>query len=83
MLGDDASLAPLKRLIAEKTEGNPLFMEEIVLGLLEDGALARNGEVKLAKPLDSLRIPPTYREFSLRVSIGCRLTRKNFCKRSR
>ena len=59
LLGDDASLAPLKRLIAEKTEGNPLFMEEIVLGLFEDGALARNGEVKLAKPLDSLRIPPT------------------------
>ena len=59
LLGDDASLAPLKRLIAEKTEGNPLFMEEIVLGLFEDGALARNGEVKLAEPLDSLRIPPT------------------------
>ena len=32
LLGSDASLGPLKRLIAEKTEGNPLFMEEIVLG---------------------------------------------------
>ena len=59
LLGSDASLVPLKRLIAEKTEGNPLFMEEIVLSLFEDGALARNGEVKLAKPLASLRIPPT------------------------
>jgi hypothetical protein len=27
LLGSDASLALLKRLIAEKTEGNPLFME--------------------------------------------------------
>ena len=52
-------LAALKRLIAEKTEGNPLFMEEIVLSLFEDGTLARNGEIKLAKPLASLRIPPT------------------------
>ena len=59
LLGTEASLAQLKRLIAEKTEGNPLFMEEIVLSLFEDGALARNGEVKLAKPLSSLRIPPT------------------------
>jgi len=59
LLGSDASLAPLKRLIAEKTEGNPLFMEEIYLGLLEDGALVRNGGVKLTRPLASLRIPPS------------------------
>jgi class 3 adenylate cyclase/tetratricopeptide (TPR) repeat protein len=59
LLGNDASLISLKRLIAERTEGNPLFMEEIVLSLFENGALARNGEVKLAKPLASLRIPPT------------------------
>jgi class 3 adenylate cyclase/tetratricopeptide (TPR) repeat protein len=59
LLGSVGRLAPLKRLIAEKTEGNPLFMEEIVLSLFEDGALARNGEVNLAKPLASLRIPPT------------------------
>jgi len=57
--GEGADLVPLKRLIAEKTEGNPLFMEEIVLSLFEDGTLARNGEVKLARPLASLRIPPT------------------------
>jgi predicted ATPase len=59
LLGTDASVVPLKGLIAEKTEGTPLFMEEIVLSLFEDGTLARNGEVKLAKPLASLRIPPT------------------------
>jgi tetratricopeptide (TPR) repeat protein len=59
LLGSDAELAPLRRLMAEKTEGNPLFMEEIYLGLLEDGTLARNGDVKLVRPLASLRIPPT------------------------
>jgi class 3 adenylate cyclase/tetratricopeptide (TPR) repeat protein len=59
LMGSDESLAQLKRLIAEKTEGNPLFMEEIYLNLLEDGTLARNGEVKLVKPLASLRIPAT------------------------
>jgi class 3 adenylate cyclase len=36
LLGSDAELAPLKRLMAEKTEGNPLFMEEIYLSLLEE-----------------------------------------------
>ncbi|MBV8453340.1 MAG: AAA family ATPase, partial [Deltaproteobacteria bacterium] len=59
LLGSDATLVPLKRVIAEKTDGNPLFMEEIVLSLFDDGTLARNGEVKLAKPLALLRIPPT------------------------
>jgi tetratricopeptide (TPR) repeat protein len=59
LLGSDASLAPLKRLIAEKTEGNPLFMEELVEALFEEGALVRNGAVKLAKPLGQLKIPPT------------------------
>ena len=59
LLGNDESLILLKRLIAEKTEGNPLFMEEIVLSLFEDGTLARNGDVKLAKPLAILSIPLT------------------------
>jgi predicted ATPase len=59
LLGSDASFVPLKWLIAEKTEGNPLFIEEIVLSLFEDGTLASNGEVKLARPLASLQIPPT------------------------
>src|SRR5262245_31573060 len=34
-------------------------MEEIYLSLLEEGTLARNGDVKLVRPLASLRIPPT------------------------
>jgi class 3 adenylate cyclase len=43
LLGDDAELTPLKRLIIEKTEGTPFFMEEIVQALFDEGALVRNG----------------------------------------
>ncbi len=60
MLGDGAELAPLKRVIIEKTEGNPFFMEETVQVLLDEGALVRDGAmVKLTKPIAELKIPPT------------------------
>ena len=59
LLGDGAELTPLKRLIIERTEGNPFFMEETVQVLFDEGALVRNGRVKLTKPLSELKIPPT------------------------
>jgi class 3 adenylate cyclase/tetratricopeptide (TPR) repeat protein len=59
LLGDEPGLAPLKRIIIEKTEGNPFFMEETVQVLLDEGALARNGHLRLTKPLRELKIPPT------------------------
>jgi class 3 adenylate cyclase len=59
LLGDGKDLIPLTRLIIEKTEGNPFFMEETVEVLLDDGALVRNGTIKLVKPLAELKIPPT------------------------
>src|ERR1700722_4197124 len=59
LLGDGKDLAPLKRLIIEPTEGNPFFMEETVLVLFDEGALKRNGAVKLTQPLNQLKIPPT------------------------
>src|SRR5580704_14630125 len=59
LLGDSEDLGPLKRLIIEKTDGNPFFMEETVEVLLDDGALVRNGTVKLTKSLSELKIPPT------------------------
>ena len=58
LLGTDAQLASLKKLIIDKTEGNPFFMEETVQVLFGDGALVRNGTVKLTKSLSELRIPP-------------------------
>jgi class 3 adenylate cyclase len=59
LLGDGKDLIPLKRLIVERTEGTPFFMEEIVQALFEDGVLQRNGAVNLTRSLDQLKIPPT------------------------
>ena len=59
LLGGDASLQSLKRLIIEKTQGNPFFMEEIVRALVEQGVLVRNGATRLTKPLTEIHIPPT------------------------
>ena len=44
LLGDGVELAPLKRLIIEKTEGNPFFMEETVQVLFDESALVRDGD---------------------------------------
>jgi class 3 adenylate cyclase/tetratricopeptide (TPR) repeat protein len=59
LLGDGHDLAPVKRLIIERTEGTPFFMEEMVQALFEDGVLKRNGAVKLAKPMNAVKVPTT------------------------
>ena len=59
LLDDGRDLVPLKRVIIEKTGGNPFFMEEIVQALFEQGALVRNGSIKLAKSLSTIQIPST------------------------
>jgi class 3 adenylate cyclase/predicted ATPase len=59
LLGSGVEVVPLKRLIIERTEGNPFFMEEMVLALFDEGALVRNGAVKLTRSLNQLKIPPT------------------------
>ena len=62
LLGDSTELGALKRLIIERTEGNPFFMEETVEVLVDDGALVRDGAtLRLTKPLADLKIPPTVR----------------------
>ena len=60
LLGDGADLAQLKRVIIDKTEGNPFFMEETVQVLLDEGALVREGSAtRLTRPIAELKIPPT------------------------
>ena len=59
LLGDDKDLLPLKRMIVERTEGTPFFMEEMVQVLFEDGVLQRNGTVKLAKSMNAVKVPAT------------------------
>ena len=58
-VGESADLVPLKRLVLERTEGNPLFLEELIQALFDEGVLVRNGTVKLTRPLRQLKIPPT------------------------
>ena len=55
----EGGIADLKRLIIERTAGNPFFMEETVLVLFDEGALVRNGAVKLTRSLNQLKIPST------------------------
>ena len=57
LIGGDDHLADLKRLVIQRTEGNPFFMEETVQAMFENGVLTRNGHVSLAQPLSSISIP--------------------------
>lgn len=60
LLGDDAGLTALKLLVLEKTEGNPFFIEEVVLTLAEEGALLGDpGRYRIEKTPTALHIPTT------------------------
>jgi class 3 adenylate cyclase/tetratricopeptide (TPR) repeat protein len=60
LLGTDATLAPLKRLLIEQTEGNPFFLEESVRTLVETQAFTgERGAYRLLKPVEGLEIPAT------------------------
>ncbi len=53
------SIEELKRLIIERTEGNPFFMEEMVQTLFDQSVLVRNGVVKVSRSLSQIQIPTT------------------------
>jgi tetratricopeptide (TPR) repeat protein len=72
LLGDDKELAPIKRLIIERSDGTPFFIEEIVQALFEDHVLQRNGTVKLAKSLETVKVPTT-----VQAVIASRIDRLN------
>jgi class 3 adenylate cyclase/tetratricopeptide (TPR) repeat protein len=58
LLGPDASVAPLKPFLIERTEGNPLFLEESVRSLAETGALGgERGAYRLLRPLGRVEVP--------------------------
>jgi class 3 adenylate cyclase/tetratricopeptide (TPR) repeat protein len=60
LLGDDRSLAPLKPLLIERTEGNPLFLEESVRTLVETGVLGGDpGAYRLTGAVQAAQMPPT------------------------
>ena len=60
LLGHDPSLAPLKRVLIARTEGNPFFLEESVRTLVETGVLAGEpGAYRLAQRLPTIQVPAT------------------------
>jgi predicted ATPase len=60
LLGDDASLVPLKQLLIARTEGNPFFLEESVRTLVETGGLVgQPGAYRLDAPLPTIQVPAT------------------------
>jgi tetratricopeptide (TPR) repeat protein len=60
LLGDDPSMAPLKRLLIARTDGNPFFLEESVRTLVETRVLeGKPGAYRLARALPSIQVPST------------------------
>ena len=59
LMSEAVELRPIKRLIMQKTEGNPFFIEEIVQALFDQGTLVRNGAVKITRSMSEIHIPPT------------------------
>ncbi len=60
LLGSDPSLEPLERLLIERTEGNPFFLEESVRTLVETKALeGAPGAYRLTRAPAGLQIPAT------------------------
>jgi class 3 adenylate cyclase/tetratricopeptide (TPR) repeat protein len=60
VLGTDTSLDALKRTLIERTEGNPLFLEESVRALVETKALVgERGAYQLAHAATAVQVPTT------------------------
>ncbi|HJY82028.1 MAG TPA: adenylate/guanylate cyclase domain-containing protein [Candidatus Binatia bacterium] len=60
LLGNDATLKPLKQLLIERTEGNPFFLEESVRTLVETKVMEGEwGRYRLAKAIESTQVPAT------------------------
>jgi tetratricopeptide (TPR) repeat protein len=60
LVGNGAELAPLKRLLIERTEGNPFFLEESIRTLVETGALAgERGAYRLIEDAQVIQVPAT------------------------
>jgi class 3 adenylate cyclase/tetratricopeptide (TPR) repeat protein len=60
LLGNDPRLQSLKRLLIERTEGNPFFLEESVRTLVETAVLSgERGAYHVAKAAQTFQIPAT------------------------
>ena len=60
LLGDDPSLALLSRNIAERAQGNPFFLEELVHSLVERGDFeGHRGTYRLRGGIETIPLPTT------------------------
>jgi class 3 adenylate cyclase/tetratricopeptide (TPR) repeat protein len=60
LLGDDPNLEPLKKLLIERTEGNPFFLEESVRTLVESQVLiGESGVYRLTQETPTIQVPAT------------------------
>src|SRR5438128_535386 len=60
VLGDDPELGPLKKLLIERTEGNPFFLEECIRTLVETKVLVgQRGACRLGRALSTIQVPVT------------------------
>jgi class 3 adenylate cyclase/tetratricopeptide (TPR) repeat protein len=69
LLGDDATLQPLTRLLVKR--GNPFFIEESIRTLVETGALSgQPGTHRLTRPVQAIEVPA-----SVQVILAARIDR--------
>lgn len=60
LLGHDERLAPLRELLLERADGNPFFLEQMVLMLVDQGSLVgRPGDYQLAQEPAGVGVPPS------------------------
>jgi class 3 adenylate cyclase len=60
LVGPGTSAAGLRPLLAARTEGNPLFLEETVRTLVDSGVLVgRPGAYALTRPVSTVQVPRT------------------------
>ena len=62
LLGLAPELTPVKRVLAERTGGNPFFLEESVRDLVQGGVLSgERGRYRLDRPVTGIHVPSTVR----------------------
>jgi class 3 adenylate cyclase/tetratricopeptide (TPR) repeat protein len=71
LLGDDPSVHGVTGELVRRADGNPFFMEQLVITLIDDGSLEGTpGAYRLRRPLGELRVPA-----SIAAVIGARVDR--------
>jgi class 3 adenylate cyclase/tetratricopeptide (TPR) repeat protein len=62
LVGPSMTLTPLKRMLTERADGNPFFLEEMVRGLVDSATIeGLPGAYRLTQRIDSIEVPATIR----------------------